>query len=124
MQRYIAFLALWRLSLISNDSWPLVSYFMAGLNQRAVPDLLEPFGIAGSVKDYCTRMDNHHWSHLVKFAKGSPDDANLPNVRVLSEKQPAKEAPEKGLKKVRPKKLSQDTAPAALEDVWKKVVKK
>ena len=124
MERYVACLALWRLSMITNDAWPLVSYFMAGLNQRAVPDLLEPIGIARSVQDYCTRMDNHHWSHLAKFAKGSPDDANLPNVRVVSEMQPAKEVPEKGLKKVRPKKLSQDTASAALEDVWKKVANK
>ena len=124
MARYVACLALWRLSMITNDSWPLVIYFMAGLNQRAVPDLLGPFGIADSVQDYCTRMDNHHWSHLVKFAKGSPDDANLPNVRVVSEKAPVEKVSVKGVEKVRPKKHSQDTAHAALHKAWANVVKK
>ena len=125
MERYIAILALWRLSMINNDSWPLMEFLMAGLNQKAVPDLLTPFGIADSVQEYCKRMEAHHWNYLKRFMKEGPDDSISSSVRLVAEKQPKeKSQKEKSVTKSTKGKTGQDTAQAALQSIWGKVVKK
>lgn len=124
IERYIAILALWRLSMISNDSWPLMEFLMAGLNQKAVPDLLEPFGIVDSVQEYCRHLEAHHWKYLKRFALEGPDDSNSSSVRIVNEKQIKVKSPKKNLTEKPKSEVEQDTAPAALHKAWANVVKK
>jgi len=72
-----AIIALWRLTMIHNKHFPYMNFFMTGLYDKAMVDLVvEPYGIGVLMLDYCKRMEEHHWKVLARLERGNFHDGD------------------------------------------------
>jgi len=71
-----AIIALWRLTMIHNKHFPYMNFFMTGLYEKALSDLVESYGIGELLLDYCKKMENRHWNVLGRLSRGNFHDGD------------------------------------------------
>ena len=76
MDQLTVLVALWRLSMIKNSGYPYLHYFMSGFMQKAIPDLLRPFGIADIFPEYCNLYTENHLKNLRLMEAGRRGDTD------------------------------------------------
>lgn len=76
MELLTALICLWRLSMATGRGFPYINYLVTGLYDKAMPDLMRPYGIDIAFVAYCKIIENHHWSYLKKLSTGQLFDAD------------------------------------------------
>jgi hypothetical protein len=76
MELLTALICLWRLSMATGRGFPYINYLVTGLYDKAMPDLMKPYGIEVAFVAYCKIIENHHWSYLKKLSTGQLFDSD------------------------------------------------
>ena len=76
MELLTALICLWRLSMTTGRGFPHINYLVTGLYDKAMPDLMKPYGIDIAFVHYCKLIENHHWSYLKKLSTGKLFDSD------------------------------------------------
>lgn len=74
MDELTALVALWRLSMITNSEYPYLAYFMEGFIQKAIPDLLRPYGLDEAFPKFCELFTANHLKNLKLMEEGKLGD--------------------------------------------------
>lgn len=80
MELLTALLCLWRLSMYRQNGFPYINYLVTGLYEKAMPDLMRPYGLEVAFVDYCKNIENYHWRYLRKLSEGRVYDADSPCI--------------------------------------------
>lgn len=71
-----ALICLWRLSMATGRGFPYINYLVTGLYDKAMPDLMRPYGLEVAFVDYCKIIEKHHWRYLEKLSTGQLFDGD------------------------------------------------
>jgi hypothetical protein len=75
-----AIVALWRLSMYTQEGFALMSYVMSGLYPKTIPDLMAHFrkDLAIDFVSYCQKTESHHHEFIKRLTEGKLPDEFVP----------------------------------------------